>query len=264
MVHYMTNARQTKVEPDAPTDIEMELEAMHAVGLAIGDLRDPDAQVRIVRWAMERFHADATAKLNDTLVPQAASADASGLTLDNLDDLFGKSATAVNAETRSNDDLDGLFEDGAASVTGPRSMDGLETLFDVDAPAKVGPRSMENFDELFESAAVADISPLPVETLEALFENDAPVLTAVSSSMESFDTLFEADAPVMGTVVDALVVSTVVEAPVVSSVVDAPVVDIVQPSVQPEAELGALVHDFVADLQLLATQLQDFNADPTC
>ena len=73
--------------------------------------------------------------------------------------------------------------------------------------------------------------------------------------MESFDTLFEADAHVMSTVVDT---------PVISTVVDAPVVDIVQPSAQPETELGSLVHDFVADFQLLAAQLQDFNADPAC
>jgi len=47
-------------------------------------------------------------------------------------------------------------------------------------------------------------------------------------------------------------------------VVDAPIVDIVQPSAQHEAELGTLVHDFVADFQLLAAQLQDINADPAC
>jgi len=94
-----------------------------------------------------------------------------------------------------------------------------------------------------------------------------------SSSIESFDTLFEADvhvmstvadAPVMSTASDVPVVCTVVDAPVVSTVVDAPVVDIVRPSAQPEAELGSLVHDFVADFQLLAAQLQDLNADPAC
>jgi len=252
MAHYMTNARQMKAEAAAANDIEMELEAMNAVGLAIGDLRDHDAQIRIVRWATERFHADVAGAANGTPVPEAASADA-GLSLDNIDDLFGNSPTAVNAETRSIDDLDGLFED-APVMTGPRSMDGLEKLFDADAPVMVGPRSMEDLDGLFESAAVADVSPLPVETLEALFEKDAPVPTAVSSSidsvdswsMESFDTLFEADAHVMSTVVDA------------------PVVDIVQPSAQPDAELGSLVHDFVVDFQLLAAQLQDFNADPAC
>jgi hypothetical protein len=282
MVHYMTNARQMKAEAAAANDIEMELEAMNAVGLAIGDLRDHDAQVRIVRWATERFHADDAAAANGT-PPEAGSADP-GLSLDNIDDLFGNSATAVNAQTRSvDDDLDGLFEDDVPVGTGPRSMDNLEKLFDVDAHVMFGPRSMENFDGLFESAAVADISPLPVETLEALalFEKDAPVPTAVSSSMESvdsssmesLDTLFEADAHVMSTVVDAPVMSTasdvpvvctVVDAPVVTTVVDPPVVDIVQPSAQPEAELGSLVHDFVVDFQLLAAQLQDFNADPAC
>jgi len=280
MVHYMTNARQMKAEATAAKDIEMELEAMHAVGLAIGDLRDHDAQVRIVRWATERFHADVAGAVNGTPVPEAASTDPD-LSLDNIDDLFGSSATAVNAETRSIDDLEGLFEDDVPAGTGHRSMDGLEKLFEADAPVKVGPRSMENFDGLFESAAVADIGPLPVETLEALFENDAPVATAVSSSMESFesssmesfDNLFEADAHVMSTVVDVPIMSTVVDvpvmcavvdAPVVSTVVDAPIVDIVQPSAQHEAELGTLVHDFVADFQLLAAQLQDINADPAC
>jgi hypothetical protein len=280
MVHYMTNARQMKAEAAAANDIEMELEAMHAVGLAIGELRDHDAQIRIVRWATERFHAEGAGATNGTPVPEAASADP-GLSLDNIDDLFGSSATAVNAETRSMDDLDGLFEDDVRVGTGHRSMDSLEKLFEADAPVKVGPRSMENFDGLFESAAVADIGPLPVETLEALFDNDAPVLTAVSSSMESFesssmesfDTLFEADAhvistvvdvPAMSTVFDVPVVCAVVDAPVVSTVVDAPIVDIAQPSAQPEAELGSLVHDFVVDFQLLAAQLQDFNADPGC
>jgi len=65
-------------------------------------------------------------------------------------------------------------------------------------------------------------------------------------------------------VVDVPVMCAVVDAPVVSTVVDAPIVDIVQPSAQHEAELGTLVHDFVADFQLLAAQLQDINADPAC
>ena len=99
-----------------------------------------------VRWATERFHADVAGAANATPEPEAASAD-SGLSLDNLDDLFENASTAVNAQTRSvDDDLEGLFEDDAPVGTGPRSMDSLEKLFDVDPPVMVGPRSMENFD----------------------------------------------------------------------------------------------------------------------
>src|SRR5467141_2007569 len=109
MVHYMTNPQGvgiTLAEPAAPGDVQMELEAMQVVGSAIGGLRDHDARLRILHWAMERFHPDIAKAPNGTPISQAASADLD-LFADNLEGLFEK-ATPVKVGPQSIDNLDGL------------------------------------------------------------------------------------------------------------------------------------------------------------
>ena len=101
MVHYMTKPRAVATQPAdtaAPDDIRLELAAMHAVGTAIGELRDHDARLRILRWAMERFHPDFAKAPTYTPLPQAARAADPDLSEDNLDGLFENDAPVVNVE----------------------------------------------------------------------------------------------------------------------------------------------------------------------
>ena len=91
----------------------MELAAMHAVGTAIGELRDHDARLRILRWAMERFHPDFAKAPNWTPLPQAASETDPDLSVENLDGLF----SVENLDgLLSVESLDGLFENDAPVV----------------------------------------------------------------------------------------------------------------------------------------------------
>jgi hypothetical protein len=41
--------------PAGPDEVEAELDAMQAVGLALSHLPDPKARARVLRWATERF-----------------------------------------------------------------------------------------------------------------------------------------------------------------------------------------------------------------
>src|SRR5712691_9321462 len=145
MVHYMTKLQQVGVAPAdtaAPGDVRMELAAMHVVGSAIGGLRDHDARLRVLNWAMERFHPDFAKALNGAPMPETPSTDLD-LFADNLDGLFEK-ATPVKVGPQSMDNLDGLFEKATPVRVGPQSMDNLDGLFEIDAPVvTIGPRPVE-------------------------------------------------------------------------------------------------------------------------
>src|SRR5579864_1012111 len=69
-------------------DIRMELAAMEAVGTAIGELRDHDARLRILRWAMERFHPDFSKAPKLSATPPATAETDPDLSVENLG-LFG-------------------------------------------------------------------------------------------------------------------------------------------------------------------------------
>ena len=116
MVHHMTKRQLVGITPadTVPDDIEMELAAMDAVGTAIGELRDADARLRILRWATERFDPHFSRTPKNSLMPQAARADLDDVSVDNLDGLFDNDAPVVNAGTqsgRSQPELGSLFRD---------------------------------------------------------------------------------------------------------------------------------------------------------
>src|ERR1700686_567430 len=92
--------RVTPTDTAVPDDLRMELAAMHAVGSAIGELRDQDARLRILRWAMERFHPDFAKAPKLTPMPQAAGETDSDLSVENLG-LFENDAPVVNIARRS-------------------------------------------------------------------------------------------------------------------------------------------------------------------
>ena len=176
----MTKPQPVEVTPAdtaAPGDIEMELEAMHVVGDVIGGLRDHDARLRILNWAIERFHPDFAKALNGASMPETASADLD-LFADNLDGLFENAAPVVKVDPGSMDNLDGLFENDAPVVNiAARPVENLDGLFEIDAPVvKVDPRSMENVDVLLEvDAPVVKVAPGSTGNVVRLFEIDAPV-----------------------------------------------------------------------------------------
>jgi len=234
MVHHMTKRQLVGITPadTVPDDIEMELAAMDAVGTAIGELRDADARLRILRWAMERFDPYFVKTPKNSLMPQAARADLDDVSVDNLDGLFDNDAPVVKMGPRPVENRDRLFENDALVVKiGPRSVDDLDGLFESDAPVvKIGPRSVDNLDGLFESdAPVVKIGPRSVENLDGLFEIDAPVVKIGPRSMENIDEQFELDAPVVNT---------------------GPQSGRSQPG------LDSLFRDFVAEFQQLASEIQ--------
>jgi hypothetical protein len=214
----------------------MELAAMQVVGSAIGGLRDLDARLRILNWAIERFRPDFAKAPNGTPISQAASADL---------DLFA-------------DNLDGLFEKATPVKVGPQSMDNLDGLFEIDAPVvTIGPRPVEYLDGLFELDA-------PVVKLDApVVKVDAPVVKLDAPVVKVDAPLVKLDTPVMK--LDAPVVKV---APVVTVgprsmgnvvrlfEIDAPVGNIGPQSGQSQPELGSLFRDFVAEFQQLADEMQ--------
>jgi hypothetical protein len=235
----MTKPQQVGVAPAetaAPGDVQMELAAMQVVGSAIGGLRDHDARLRILNWAMERFHPDLAKSPNGTPISQAASADL---------DLFA-------------DNLDGLFEKATPVKVDPQSMDNLDGLFEIDAPlVTIGPRAVENLDGLFEIES-------PVMKVDApVVKVDAPVVKGEAPVVKVDAPVAKVDVPVVK--VDVPVAK--VDAPVVKIgprpvenvrlfEIDAPVGNIGLQSGQPQPELGSLFRDFVAELQQLADEMQ--------
>jgi hypothetical protein len=282
MVHYMTKPQRVEValaDTAAPGDIQMELEAMHVVESAIGGLRDQDARLRILNWAMERFHPDFAKAVNGAPMPEAADADLD-LFADDLDGLFEK-ATPVKVAPQSMDNLDGLFEIDAPVVTiGPRPVENLDGLFEIAA------RQVENLDGLFEIAApVVKVAAPVVKVAAPVVKVDAPVVKvdapvvkvdapdvkvdAPDVKVDAPDVKLDApvvklDAPVVK--LDAPVVK--IDAPVVKVgprsmgnvvrlfEIDAPVGNISPQSGQSQPELGSLFRELVADLQQLANEMQ--------
>ena len=87
----------------ATNSLSKEIEAMAAIGRALGDLTDPAARQRVLRWACERFALDAPAQAA-AAVPAVATvtspADAD-LTVDNLTDMFAVDASANDDDSLS-------------------------------------------------------------------------------------------------------------------------------------------------------------------
>jgi hypothetical protein len=67
-----------------------EIEAMAAIGRALGDLTDPAARERVLRWVNERFAATSATSMEQPVKPASVLVTASDadLAVDNLSDMF--------------------------------------------------------------------------------------------------------------------------------------------------------------------------------
>jgi len=101
----------------APTLLTLELQAMAAIGQALGDLTNPAARQRVLNWAAERFAADGTASPAPAFFALRSDVTARleadpALAVDSLNDMF-KSAAPHEHE----DDACGEFAAFGASDT---------------------------------------------------------------------------------------------------------------------------------------------------
>jgi len=67
----------TSPPPHGKDDLQSELAAMHAIGVALGQLTDPETRARVLRWAKDRFDRDrqATAAPTQTAPPTRPAAE---------------------------------------------------------------------------------------------------------------------------------------------------------------------------------------------
>ena len=103
----MTQADVDALSADSTTDaVSAELAAMHAIAAALARVRDPQARLRVLRWATDRFQPSTTAgvppQAADTAMIAAIAEQDPALAVENLYDLFESSA--------SNDTLDDMCD----------------------------------------------------------------------------------------------------------------------------------------------------------
>jgi len=87
----------------ATNSLSHEIEAMAAIGQALGGLTDPAARQRVLRWACERFAVDAAGQATAP-VPAVATVTASpdaDLAIDNLTDMFAAKASESDDDSLS-------------------------------------------------------------------------------------------------------------------------------------------------------------------
>ena len=94
----MTQADVDALSADSTTDaVSAELAAMHAIAAALARVRDPQARLRVLRWATDRFQASTTAgvppQAADTAMIVAIAEEDPTLAVENLYDLFESSAS---------------------------------------------------------------------------------------------------------------------------------------------------------------------------
>ena len=73
------------------SDVTTELAAMQRVAMALGDLRDEQARLRVIRWAMERYFPAAAVEAASCPAPLSTSnlsASDATLEVDSLTDFF--------------------------------------------------------------------------------------------------------------------------------------------------------------------------------
>jgi len=111
MTHAAADRLSENLSPDAlpiADDVAAELQAMHAIAAVLARVPDPQARLRVLRWAADRFQPAAAAlpqQPAEAAAPAAmASADAS-LAIDSLHDLFD---APLPIDTL--DDVSGIFE----------------------------------------------------------------------------------------------------------------------------------------------------------
>jgi len=83
----------------ATNSLQSELETMAVVGRALGDLTDPAARQRVLRWAAERFAADlAQTPSTSQVIAPASSASDPALAVDSLSDIFSVVHDRIESE----------------------------------------------------------------------------------------------------------------------------------------------------------------------
>ena len=86
----------------ATNSLSNEIEAMAAVGRALGDLTDPAARQRVLRWACERFGVDVVqSPATPAVVAESPSRADLDLTVDNLTDMFAATAPESDDDSLS-------------------------------------------------------------------------------------------------------------------------------------------------------------------
>jgi len=94
----MTQADVDALSADSTTDaVSAELAAMHAIAAALARVRDPQARLRVLRWATDRFQPSTPAgvppQAADTAMIVAIAEEDPTLAVENLYDLFESSAS---------------------------------------------------------------------------------------------------------------------------------------------------------------------------
>jgi hypothetical protein len=80
------------------SDVTTELAAMQRVAMALGDLRDEQARLRVIRWAMQRYFPAVAAETVSPAPVAASSLPASDATLevDSLTDFFVRDTVVLD------------------------------------------------------------------------------------------------------------------------------------------------------------------------
>jgi len=83
------------------SSLSKEIEAMAAIGRALGELTDPAARQRVLHWVNERFAAEVLQQ--PMAVAQASAVDAD-LTVDSLTDIFAAESEPLVDDTLTMED----------------------------------------------------------------------------------------------------------------------------------------------------------------
>lgn len=196
--------RSTHPEPDPDSSLSVELIAFCAVGKALSSLEDPEARIRVLHWATNRFGQNPTIPSHAPLTtaelmtpPPSAAAPAprlalapeleyelpleAGLSVEDLDDLFETSGHSPVASVVA------LVAEDNAMVPAEDDFVVLEDSFSNHED------SFSVMEDSFEAVAEHSLVPGGVEDLSDVYEPE-PVraqLHLVSREEEPFDQLVD-------------------------------------------------------------------------
>jgi hypothetical protein len=220
--------------PENRDEVAAESIAILAVGKALSGLHDPEARLRVLRWAIERFNASAA--LDEALAAAAAAAVPADASL-------------------SVEGLHAFFE----PAPGRQEANALRLHEANDAPHQ----SPQEISDAFEEPALRCRAELRV-----VARNDAAARTAVHELADVYEDLAPhcqagADEPI-GDLFDLLVTESRVEAnDQIAAFSDEPLEEApaeVQAAAREDQPLDTLVADFASAIRSLTLQLQDDNS----
>lgn len=218
-------------------DASAEITAINAINKALSALTDPDARVRVLRWANERFNPSVAlddAHTSPAAAPREASADAM-LSIDGLHGLFDQPARQYEVHDAPYDmvadDMDDLFD---APVVRARAE--LRVVARNDAAPKTVAHELS---DLYETPA-ARHHDVP-ESIADVF--DDPAIAPFAGAEVLVAAPFEHDS----VAADALVEDAL-------ALEDTPPV---QAQAAPDQPLDTLVADFATAIRLLTAQFED-------